>query len=283
MRLPARPLFAMLVALLLAATAPAAHALLINLHFAQPGDRSFIDSRGRFADPGTALRGGGSVEAVFLAAASLWEAVLHDDRVFNITVGWTTSFPSGVVAAAMPGTDGFNEIALSTRTAHFADPTPLVDEEFGGFAQTLADLGGGSIVTGRHFSEGPEALLGFDLLTTALHEIGHVLGNPFDRVGTGREFVITDGPFAGTRLPCDSDFGQCGHLSFSLPGALMNPAAGLFQRTMISDADLLFVAQDGGFRDVDFGTAAGVPLPGTLALALAALLLLPARCRRRLH
>lgn len=282
MALPVRPLLIALAALLLAA-APPARALVINLHFAQPGERSFIDDRGRFAAPGR-VNGGGSVEAVFQAAAQMWQSVLRDDRVFNINVGWTSSFGNGVIAAALPVSDGFNEIALSTRVPMFGDPTPFLDEEFGGFSEIRADLGGGMLATGRGYTQGPDTL-GLDMLTTALHEIGHVLGNPFDRIGVGREFLVTEGLLAGSRLPCDNDGGQCGHLSFSLAGALMNPSGGLplFARTLISDADLAFVAQDGRFHDVDFGGAASVPLPGTLALAAAALVLLPARRRRRLH
>ena len=52
---------------------------------------------------------------------------------------------------------------------------PIADEEFGGFSEIRADLGGGMLATGRGYTQGPDTL-GLDMLTTALHEIGHVLG-----------------------------------------------------------------------------------------------------------
>lgn len=281
-----------LIALLLLAGWPAAHALAIHLTFAAPGQRSVLSNNGRFAFP-AAVTGGGDVAAVFTAAARTWESLLHDDRSFNITVGWVSTFSNGVLAAAAPGSDRFNEIALSTRLSHYADPTPDESSEFSGYAEFSADLGGGPINTGRGFAGGP-GVNGFDLLTTALHEIGHILGNPFDQppLGSLAALPVNGGPFAGTALPCFVQSGICGHLN--LRAALMNPggAFGTYTRALISGADLLFVATDGGFGSIDnaaVGPRAAVPEPPAVALALLALLsaaIAPAavtRRRRRLH
>lgn len=154
-----------------------AQALVIDLHFALQGERCNICSRGRFEAPAL-TSGGGSVEGVFNAAADTWESALNDNRHFRITVGWS-NLGSGIVAeASFAGTDLFNEIVLSTRFRHFADPTPLQNEEFGLYTETAADFGGGLINSGRVFTTSLH--LDIDLLTTALHEIGHVLGDPSD-------------------------------------------------------------------------------------------------------
>lgn len=265
-----------LVAGLLACSSPSAHALLINFHFAGAFERSVIDSRGRFAaEPSSRLRGGGTVQGVFEAAGDFWSGLLHDDRTFNITVGWVDTLPSGAIAAAAPINDLGNEIGLSTRFTHFADTTPLLNEEFGDYREATSDLGGGLLNTGRGYFSMLDPSLGIDLFSTALHEIGHVLGNAFDRLGISPAFPIDEGPYAGTRLPCVSD-GFCGHLG--LADALMNPTGGRAMRTMVSDADLLFVASDGHFKDT---VLSAHELPEPAAPALLALVAMALVRRRR--
>jgi hypothetical protein len=56
----------------------------------------------------------------------------------------------------------------------FADLTPDANEEFGGFADLLADLGGGLINVDRGFTSAPGLLGAIDLLSTALHELSPV-------------------------------------------------------------------------------------------------------------
>lgn len=266
-----------LCASLLGVAAPA-QALLISVQFAFPGERSLLSSTGRFGNAGS-LAGGGTVEGVFAAAAQTWEGLLHDTRTVGIKVGWA-ELPPGVIAAAAPIGLGGNEILLNNRnTRHFADPTPLDASEFGSFDEVLADLGGGPIVVGREYGNPLFNLPGIDLLSTALHEIGHVLGLPLDQPGGLQTFLITEGPFAGTALPCVQQ-GICAHLS--LQSALMSTFVGLDSRTLVSGADLLFVAADGGYRDIDLSAvgSAAVPEPASAWLSLAGLAALGSLRRR---
>jgi hypothetical protein len=277
-RFPARHTLAALTVLLACALPQSVHALLINLTFAtQNFTRSEILSNGRFGAPGN-TSGGGTFEGVFNAASDIWESVLHDNRSVNITVGWG-ALGTGVIAAAAPLSAFGGEIVVSNRVRQFLDATPFQNEEFGDFSESFADLGGGMINVGRGFESSTGLGSGLDLLTTVLHEIGHVLGNVFDRSSPGSSFPIEDGPFAGTELPC-ADTQLCAHLNLSR--ALMNPsgAFSVYDRTLISDADLLYVAADGGFHDIELSTGGLIPEPPGIA-ALALLILAGTRLRRR--
>lgn len=275
-----------LLSLMLAAAATASHAVAINLTFARPLQSSVLSSVRHFVEPGV-VRGGGSVEDSFNLAARMWESLLHDDRVFNITVGWVPNDRFPFIAIAAPGDDRHNEIGLAVGQAvHYADPNPLDDAEFSGFVTRSLDLGGGLVDVARGYTGGP-GVEGFDLLTSALHEIGHVLGNPLDQAPRfgAVGFPVDTGPYAGTVLPCVRENGICSHLPVDLGGALMDGAAGglAYARTLISGADLLFVATDGHFTDVNWAAVAprALPEPASWMMVLLGWVLLAAVPRRR--
>ncbi len=272
-----------------------AQALVIDLTFATPNQSCLTCSNfgsPRFGGPAHTF-GGGTLEAVFNAAARTWENLLYDDRHFRITVGGANLGPFVLAAAALTFSDQGNEILVNNNFYQFfADPTPFQNEEFGGYQETLADMGGGMINTRRAFDTSiiPN-LRGVDLFTTALHEIGHVLGSPGDgshiRGTFGQPlFEIFDGPFAGTQLPCDgSGSAFCVHLSRGMQGTVMNPNAGFpAERALISGADLLYVAADGRFRNFDQNYVSGVsmvPEPATWASLLLGLMVIGGAYRRK--
>jgi hypothetical protein len=195
------------------------------------------------------------------AAATYWEGVIHDPGFVNIGIGYFTpgSFsrsPLGVTAppAAIPGIGGIVLAPFSVEPDWFVDPTPFDHSEYSTAYDTYADLGAGLLNTGVVFGGGPD----LDMLTVALHEIGHVLGGNLFGAGTFDLVVQDPLPYAGTLLPYRDS-----HLM--LADSLMFPALDPFERHLISDADLLFVAQQRGFTDVSLR---GVPVAEPTSLLL---------------
>lgn len=202
---------------------------------------------------------------IFNAAASYWEARIADNMNFRVAIGFfgAGALPSNVLGATIgQGTVGFIGVSPLSRTNWFMDPTPELNEEFLTETLTFADLGGGRINVGDAFTGGPEQ---FDLLTTAIHELGHVLTGPL--FGTGNLLVTSPRPAAGTELPFSES-----HLL--LPVAVMFPFDDGNGRRLLSDADVLFAAQAGHFSQVSLAERdQGVPVaePASLALLITGL------------
>jgi len=105
-----------------------------------------------------------------------------------------------------------------------------------------------------------------------IHELGHVLGNRPETAGDyddGHVDITSPRPLPGLAL---SVIGGCCHLTDGdgLAGfnPLMFPLTNAGERRLISDADLLFVAQGGLWDHVDGSRfqSGSVPEPGSLTL-----------------
>lgn len=217
--------------------------------------------------------GGGNLVDIFNAAADCWEEAIMDDHTVTIKFGWQGLGGGTLGAHVLTGEGGtpHRETSAVIRfdsdgtSSFFADSTPTLHEEYTDYTETSADLGGGVVNTGRYFADSIGDAVGrYDLLSTALHEIGHALGLS----GANDAFVAENGdgdidvtgprPFAGSVIDTISG----AHLDYGF--TLMNPFGSIGERTRISAIDVLANAQISDFTDLNLNPCP-VPEPATLA------------------
>lgn len=231
------------------------------------------------------LRGGGNLVSIFEAAAGFWETAILDDAVVTISFGW---YPLPGPLGFAFGADRAGSVFFPLNNPWFVDSTPTLNEEFTSTQHVSATLNGRTINYANGLTGGMGAAGGYDLFSVMLHEIGHVLSfgpNFLADQSDGFVNVTAPRPMAGIALPVA---GTCCHLD-TPPGytgftPLMYPFMGPGERRLISGADLLFVAEGGGWQNVDPTRLAPVPEPGTLTLvALGAVALRLRKRQRRPH
>ena len=216
---------------------------------------------------------GGNLIDVFNAACDMWELAIQDDHVLMIEFGWAPvvgTFATHWLIEHDGGRETRGRISFDNdlSTAHFIywlDPTPWSAEEFSSYEEASADLGGGEIVAARYWRTASGTNLpGADVMTTALHEIGHALGMSLQHPQWAQE--TADGsieirspvPFAGTVLPLATNIlGVTSHLSYDgLPwGAVMQGSASDVSRIIISGADILANAGISGWTNLNMSLA----------------------------
>jgi hypothetical protein len=231
--------------------------------------------------------GSGNLVDIFNEAADHWERAILDPHVVTLRFGWAPVggashellTQGGVPNRETAGLILFNNDSDVGHFQWFLDPTPHLDEEYLSYQETSMDLGGGIVNSGRIFSDAVgEADSGFthiDLLSSALHEIGHSLGMSnanlafISESADGDLDITSPHPFPGTTVPLAvNNFGVDSHPDpIAIPfGPVMGSQAS-DQRQLLTELDILMISQLGSFKEIRLDPyVETVPEPSTFFL-----------------
>ena len=254
------------------------------LSFSQSADAqvTIIRNNTGGAQPASAV-GGGDLTTIINEACDWWEATLITTP-YTLTINYSWSGLGGgtlgVHSLLTQGGTPNRETSCTIRfdndgsSVWFLDPTPCDNSEYtSGELLSSANFGGGVMNTGRrHNSPTGNAVGRHDLLTVALHEVGHALGlssaNTSFQAGNGDldVDVTAPRPFPGSSIPTISG----AHLNVT--NSLMFPSVSSGLRRLVTEADAVSNAQISDMSGINninscpgTGGGGGSPLTTTFA------------------
>ncbi len=215
----------------------------------------------------------GTVRHLINSAANMWEDWIEDSHTLNLTIGWTNTGGSTLAVHSLTSQSGGRETAgnidFGSQWSWFIDSTPLDDNEFTMASTIWRDVSASNRAawfngtalnefevgrTGNATGGGGAAGL-TDMLSVALHEMGHALGMSAANTATQAETADGDYDFSttltrgGALAAVIASGGNIAHLNCNLCN--MFPSVGTGIRRLPSPTDIFSMASASNWTDID--------------------------------